>query len=169
MATEFPRTLPDGAFLDEPLQVERGTFSLKLAHWLDRSVFVSLLLLFVMVAVPYGTVEPWWEAAFECAIFALTALWIIEGLCRGTWNLTERALFVPMFALVVFTVLQAVPFDRVPGQSAEWLAISADPFNTIRLALKLLALILAAMNITRPNTSRISPHQRLMLISSERW
>ena len=38
---------------------------------LSLIVFGGLLLLLILVPVPYGTVEPWWEAVFECAVFAL--------------------------------------------------------------------------------------------------
>ena len=143
MATELNRTLPHEGYLDAAPQVERGAFLLKVGHLLNRAIFVSLLSLFVLIAVPYGTVEPWWEAFFECAIFALTALWIIEGLLLGDWNISERALFVPLLVLVGFALIQAIPFDRVPEQEAFWFAISADPFNTLRFALKMTALLLA--------------------------
>ena len=142
MATELHPPLPHKGYLDAAPQVERGAFLLKIGHWLNRAIFVSLLSLFVLVAVPYGTVEPWWEAFFECAIFALTALWIIEGLLLGDWNFSERALFVPLLVLVGFALLQAMPFDKVPEQEAFWFAISADPFSTLRFALKMTALLL---------------------------
>ena len=143
MATELHPPLTDEIYLDVAPQVERKAFFLKVGQLLNRTIFVSLLALFVLVAVPYGTVEPWWEAFFECAIFALTAAWIIEGLLLGSWNISERALFVPLLALVGFALIQVIPFDKVPEQEFYWFAISADPFNTLRFALKLTTIILA--------------------------
>lgn len=154
MATELNRILLPEGYLDAAPQVERGAFLHKVAFLLNRAIFVSLLALFVLVAVPYGTVEPWWEAFFECAIFALTALWIIEGLLLGSWNISERALFVPLLVLVGFALIQAIPFDRVPEQEAFWFAISADPFSTLRFALKMTALILAGALLLSHLTSQ---------------
>ena len=154
MATEIHRTFTNEDFLEVLPQVERGAFLLKIGHLLNRTIFVSLLSLFVLVAVPYGTVEPWWESFFECAIFALTALWIIEGLLLGSWNISERALFAPLVALVGYAVIQAIPFSRIPGQEHLWLAISADPFNTLRFALKVTMLILAGALLLSHLTSQ---------------
>jgi hypothetical protein len=35
---------------------------------LSRVIFYTLLVLIALVAVPYGTVEPWWMALFECVV-----------------------------------------------------------------------------------------------------
>jgi hypothetical protein len=139
LATELNPPLPPENYLEATLPVERSAFLLKVGRLINRVIFGSLLALIVVVAVPYGTVEPWWEAFFECAIFILTALWIVEGLLLGRWNISERALFVPLLLLVGFALVQAIPYDRVPEQEAYWYAISADPFGTLRFALKMTA------------------------------
>jgi hypothetical protein len=51
----------------------------KLTRILDLTVFSGLLGLAVLTVVSYGSVDPWWEAVFECAVFALTAVWIVEA------------------------------------------------------------------------------------------
>jgi O-antigen ligase len=56
---------------------------------LDRAIFFALLALIALLAVPYGAVEPWWESIFECAVFTLAALWIVEGLLGGSWRLSN--------------------------------------------------------------------------------
>src|SRR2546426_889174 len=48
-------------------------------RYLDPFIFYALLTIIVLTAVPYGTVEPWWKAVFQCAVFALGCLWIVEG------------------------------------------------------------------------------------------
>lgn len=162
MATELNHPLPQYLEIETP--IERQTTIPKTARLLNRFIFCALLGLLVLVAVPYGTVEPWSEAFFECSIFALTVLWIIEGFILGSWQISERALMLPLLALVGFALLQAVPFGRVPEtldiQASFWPAISADPYNTIRFALKLSALILAGQLFL----SHVKSQKRLRLL-----
>ncbi len=126
-----------------------------MAWVLDHAIFILLLALIALTAAPYGTVEPWWEALFECAVFALAGLWLIEGWLSGSWQVRHRALLAPLAALVVYTFLQSValPVAGADGSAAAggkvWQAISADPYETRRCAIKLLALVLAFVLIAR--------------------
>lgn len=97
---------------------------------LDHFVFGSLLGLIVLVAIPYGTVEPWWIAIYEVVVFFLVTLWILQGLF-GSWDVSEKHLLAPAGALVLFAFLQTV----------SWFgdAISSDPFETRLTFLKFLA------------------------------
>ncbi len=116
---------------------------------LDRVTFFGLLVLIVLAPVPYGTVEPWWESRFECAVFALTALWVIEGLLRGSWRASRHTLLLPLLVLVVFAFIQTLPLwgaSQAAGvEGTAWRAVSADPYETQRFAFKLLALTLTGM------------------------
>jgi hypothetical protein len=40
-------------------------------------VFAALVALLPLAAAPYGSVEPWWTALFDAAVFLLAALWAI--------------------------------------------------------------------------------------------
>jgi len=40
--------------------------------------FYSLLILIALVAIPYGASEPWWKAFFQCIVFALVGLFVVE-------------------------------------------------------------------------------------------
>ena len=126
---------------------------------LDRTVFVSLLSLIALVSIPYGTVEAWWVAAYECIVFALGAVWMIEGLLAGTRGLSQRRLPVPLLLLVLFAFIQTAPWGAagagVPGAGGGvWRAISVDPFETRLLAWKLLALILNGLLLMRYTSNR---------------
>lgn len=117
------------------------------ARGLDRAVFVALLVLIALTAIPYGTVEAWWEAVFECAVFVLGALWALQGLLRMKWYVSQTQLLAPLLALVVFALIQTLPLWGSSAGAAGvetplWNTISADPFETKRFALKLLSLIL---------------------------
>ncbi|MCA1603259.1 MAG: hypothetical protein LC776_17020, partial [Acidobacteria bacterium] len=87
----------------------RNDLRFRAARLLDRAIFYALLALIVLAAVPYGTVEPWWESGFECAVFVLAASWIIEGLLSGSWRAGRHTLLVPLLALVVFAFIQTLP------------------------------------------------------------
>ena len=47
---------------------------------LDAIIFYSLIALIALVAVPYGTVQLWWKASFQCSVFALAALSVVQKL-----------------------------------------------------------------------------------------
>lgn len=118
---------------------------------LDRFIFTSLLVLIVLVAIPYGTVEAWWISLYECAIFGLGALWVLAGAVSGSWNIEARGVMAPVVALALFVFLQSVTLLN----SAT--SISADPFETRLIFLKLLAFALNASLLLH----YISTRQRL--------
>lgn len=113
---------------------------------LDRTIFSALLALIALIAVAYGAVEPWWESIFECVIFALTALWIVEGLLSGSWRMGNYHLLMPLSALAIFAFWQSCAWGGatvVAGiESRTGTALSAAPYETWRFVLKLLALAL---------------------------
>ncbi|MGH9956256.1 MAG: hypothetical protein ACREBC_03885, partial [Pyrinomonadaceae bacterium] len=126
---------------------QRTNQSVSVAEFCSQAIFLSLLGLVVFTAVPYGTVEPWWKAAFVCAVFALCVPAIIERLASGAGRIRGMALLVPMLALVAFALLQTVPMIR--HSNSGWIPISADAYGTQFFALQLLALTLAAALLYR--------------------
>jgi O-antigen ligase len=99
---------------------------------LDRFIFAALLSLIILVAIPFGTVEPWWISLYECAVFGLGALWMLEGLVSGSWDVKEIGLILSIMALALFVFLQSLTLPVLAG------TISADPFETRLVFLKLL-------------------------------
>lgn len=115
---------------------------------LDQILFCGALSIIALTAIPYGTVDAWWESIFEAAVFVLTMLWIVEALLGNSSRTKEWRLLFPMFALVVFAVVQCLTFSQ--GSDGPALAgtlvnrsLSADPFETWRFSLKLLAITLS--------------------------
>src|SRR5712691_8124890 len=111
---------------------------------LERAIFSGLLMLIALAAVPFGAVEPWWEAIFEGAIFMLGACWISTSMIGKRWRMP--AVLAPIGALIVFAYLQTLPLwsanfssDLMQGASQ---ARSVDPFETKRFLIKLLAVAL---------------------------
>lgn len=114
----------------------------RLSSLFDAAHFALLVSLVPLTAVPYGTVEPWWEAVFECACFALFGVWIIRQWHQGRWETAGAQLFWPLLALAAFAFAQTLPLGSAAGSSAA-ASISADPYETRRFILKLLALLSA--------------------------
>lgn len=126
-----------------------------IARLLSKVIFGGLLATITFTAIPYGTVEAWWESLFEVLIFLLTALWIIEGGLRGSWFVREHRLLLPLVALVVFAFLQSLSFSSAESVGGGFVknSISFDSYGTRLAAFKLLALTLAAGLLLRYTSS----------------
>lgn len=125
---------------------ERGSAVAHLTLLLDRTIYGVLLALIVLCAIPYGTVEPWWEACFEVVVFTLMALWVVESGLSGSWRIRGFSLAIPLLALVAFAFVQTLPLGLVEVADVQIRqTLSADPYETYRFALKLLALICAGL------------------------
>lgn len=107
-------------------------------------IFIALVCLIPLTAVPYGTFEPWWKAAFVCAVFGICIFAIVESAISGSDYFGPRSILLPMLALAVFAFVQTLPLGSVedPGLTGlrPWHAISADPYQTRFFALQILAL-----------------------------
>lgn len=118
-----------------------------IASAIDTVVFYALLAVIALAAIPYGTVEPWWKAAFACLVFALAALSILWQLIgrESKRSLKFPPLFFPVIGLIAFAAIQTIPWSRstIAGVSVGQ-TLSADPFHTWQFAVQLLALLLLA-------------------------
>jgi O-antigen ligase len=122
------------------------------AEILDRVLFYSLLILIGLVAIPYGTVEPWWKAAFQSLVFILAGFSVIEYWLRnGTATDSFRsrfaprgtaALLLPIIALMVFAFGQTLtwPQHNIGGVSVVYRTLSSDPFQTRVFVVQIFAL-----------------------------
>lgn len=133
---------------------EEGVVSARarVTRLLNRSLFVSLLALIFIAAVPYGTVEPWWKAAFVCFVFVLWILGTIEDLLSPNRRVLDKQLFAPLFALIAFALLQTIPLGSRSHPAIPhpiWNAISADPYQTQFFAAQLLAITFAGALLFR--------------------
>lgn len=117
----------------------------------DRLIFMAILLVISLTTIPYGTVEPWWEAAFECSIFILVGLWIVEGLWQGIWGINSLGMLIPLGVILAYAILQTIPLR---GSESAWPTISADPYATRLVALKFLALVCTGLLLARYTSSR---------------
>ena len=122
----------------------------KTALNLERIAFFGMLATVALTAIPYGTVEPWWEAAFISIVFALTALRIAHALLTGHAQVRGLGLFLPALCVCAFALLQVLPiFPSAIGST-----ISTDPHETTRFIFKLLAFISAGELLLRFTNTR---------------
>lgn len=99
-----------------------------------------------LTPVPYGSVEPWSQAAFQCAVFALGFLWCIHAVLKGSLPSVDLRVFLPLIAFVAFALLQSLSWSQSTVAGVKVLnALSADPFESRIFALRLGALVLAGL------------------------
>src|SRR5204863_2656713 len=84
-----------GFFFFAPLRLCGRLF----LNLLSKTIFGALIGLIVATAIPYGTAEPWWKAAFICAVFAICIAAIVEWLISGADRIDGAPLLLPMLAL----------------------------------------------------------------------
>lgn len=104
----------------------------------------------MLTAIPYGTVDAWSEALFECVVFFLALLWIVQGLVEGSWRVGNLRLLWPLIALVFLAAVQSVSWWKMDlGGDQVWFALSSDPFESRIFAFRMAALVLVAMLVIR--------------------
>jgi len=128
---------------------------------LEGAIFHGLIAAIVFTAIPYGTVDPWSQAVFECAVFLLGLLWVVHGLLEGSWRVGNLRLVIPIVTLVGLAILQSFAWLQTDqaGTKVLW-SLSADPFESRVFALRAAALILACVLFIRFTISK----QRLSFI-----
>ena len=123
---------------------------------MGTTVFYSLLVLVALVAIPYGTAEPWWKALFQCAVFLLTAICVIERLLARAPTPYNLQLVLPILVLIVLAFIQTLSWSNysLAGIQNVTNTISADPFQTWLFISQLSALVLAGSLLVLYTTTR---------------
>ena len=124
-----------------------------MARFLDQVIFVALLLTIGLTAVPYGTVQPWWISIFECVIFLIAAMAMVDALVSRRWSL-RLSLWTPLLMLCLLGAIQSLPLFSGPPPIGPVSALSADPQGTQAVVLQLFALIVAALLLRRYVSTR---------------
>ena len=129
------------------------TSTLRSVALLDRLLFASLLVVIVVTAIPYGSVQPWWIAIFECVVFLMTSLAIIEAFISKNWSINV-AVAAPLLLLILFAIFQSLPLFSGSSSLRTPTALSADPYSTRLFAIQLLALTLMVLLLQRYTSSK---------------
>ena len=122
---------------------------------IEGAIFYGLIAVIVFTAIPYGTVDPWSQAVFEIVVFLLGLFWVVHCLLAGSWRVGNVRLVFPMIALVGLAILQSFVWSQTDqaGTKVLW-SLSADPFESRALALRVSALILACVLFIRFTISK---------------
>jgi putative inorganic carbon (HCO3(-)) transporter len=142
------------AQIDAIGDADRSALKSRVASILGTTVFVGLLCLIVLTAIPYGATQAWWKAAFVSIVFVLAILWLLEGAITQSWFERNWSLVLPIAGMALLAFLQTLPLG---GQSSNpaginfspWNAISADPYQTRFFMLLILALMLSGVMLAR--------------------
>lgn len=123
---------------------------------IDRVVFCGLLVTIVVTAIPYGSVQPWWVAVFECLVFGLGILSAVDLLITRERLPVGASVALPLVILCGFIFLQSLRLFAAsnPVIPDLRLAISADPYTSQQVAIKLFALIVAGVLLLRHANSQ---------------
>ncbi len=128
-----------------------------------------MLTLIALSAVPYGTVEPWWQALFELAVFVLAALWLIESFLKGSYDWSTYRILLPLVVFAIFGLIQTIPLgvDSDLSQKAGatvWRTLSADPHGTRLWVARMLALVFVAALLLRYTSNSRRLRQLIYLV-----
>src|SRR5712692_5626233 len=123
------------------------------ALFLNRLVYFSLLTTIALTAIPYGTVQPWWISVFECMVFVIAMLALVEITISKNYP-RNLSLAAPLLGLVLFAVVQSLPLFSGPGPIGPRTSLSADPFTTRLFALQLGALTLMVLLLLHYTSSK---------------
>ncbi|MFS8084222.1 MAG: O-antigen ligase family protein [Acidobacteriota bacterium] len=134
-------------------QVEQPAHVPPIARFLERVIYFSLLTTIVLTAIPYGTVQPWWISIFECLVFGIAILSVIEVIISKRWSM-NLLMVAPLLALILFAAIQSLPMFAGPGPMNPRTALSADPYSTLLFAIQLTALTLVFLLLRRYTSSK---------------
>jgi len=130
---------------------EHGPSSrVRVSRLLDATIFYGLIGVVVFAPLPYGSVEPWSQALFECAVFALGLLWCVHATLNKSWAMPDLRLFFPLIALAFLATIQSLSWSQQSTAGVSVVqALSADPFESWIFAIRLLALTAAGVMAAR--------------------
>jgi putative inorganic carbon (HCO3(-)) transporter len=121
----------------------------------DALIFYGLCALVVLLAIPYGAVEPWWVAFFECAVFMFGLMELIYRARNHTAQRIELSLLSPLLLLLLFALVQSLRFFPASTATAGVrTALSTDPFETRLFVIKVTALVIYAVLLVNHTTTR---------------
>lgn len=133
------------------------------ARFLNRLGYLSLLITIALTAIPYGTVHRWWIAAFECAIFLIATLAVVEFTINKNWDF-RLSLVAPLLLLALFAIIQSLQLFSGPGPLYPRTSISADPYSTRLFAIQLTALVFVVLLLLHYASTKVRLRRLIYVI-----
>jgi len=134
------------------------------SRFLGRLIFFSLLVTIALTAVPYGTVQPWWIAIFECVVFLIAVLGVIETFIGNSWSRSDLSLVTPLLLLTLFVLFQSLPLFSGIGPLGLGASLSADPYVTRLFATQLFALIVVGLLLLHYTSNKARLHKLIYVV-----
>lgn len=91
---------------------------------LGRAAFYGLVLLTLVVAIPFGTVDHWATGFFVSAVVILAALRVTSGMLADGFRVSSGSLLLPLVGIIALAFIQTIPIKSAGG------LISLDPYQT---------------------------------------
>lgn len=102
--------------------------------FLEKFAFYGSLLLILLTAIPYGTVDPWYKSFFVFAVCIFVSLRICFGILTNTLLFRDLGLLAPLLGILLLAIIQVIPFS---GKT-----ISFDIYETKKFILTFAGIIL---------------------------
>lgn len=124
----------------------------------ERIAFYGLLIIILLAAIPYGTVDPWYRSLFVLLACVTAGFRVIEAFVNNSILITDFPLFAPLLAILLLALIQIFPFpnffsDYVTLSSQTTNCISFDPFETTNFILTFSGLLLTGEMLLRYTTT----------------
>lgn len=81
--------------------------------WAERLIEYGLLALFVLVPLPFGSVETWAITLLELFVLGLTVLWLVKSLVRGELSFVRTPLSLPLLLFSGLIVVQLLLYVSI--------------------------------------------------------
>jgi O-antigen ligase len=123
---------------------------------LGAVVFYALLVVMLLIPIPYGAADPWWQEALHCAVFGLAIIAVIDFSINPEVKSLPVGLVLPILVLIVFAFIQTLALRSNPesfGGVQIWQTASADPLATRLWMLKMSAYLLMGLMLARYTSS----------------
>lgn len=133
------------------------------ARFLDPLIYYSLLVLIAWTAIPYGTVQAWWIALFQCCVFVIAMLAVVDTALNKRTTPKFSPVF-PLLALVIFALFQSLFLFSTSGPIPVATALSKDPYGTRSFAVQLFALTLVILLLARYVSSQSRLRKLLIVV-----
>lgn len=122
------------------------------SEFLDKAIYVSLVALIPLIAILYGSIDPLPETIFGSIVFISGAFWFLQGLLCGKLFVRRHFVLLPFIAIILYAVLQAIPFGQIETADAAIKAsrtISQDPYETWHVVIRFSTYALYAAMLLR--------------------
>ena len=142
--------------LSNPITAKNNNFSFGL--FCERAAFYGLLIVILLTAIPYGTVDPWFKLIFVSFACVAAVFRIIEAIVNDSILFADFRLFAPLLGILLLAVIQIFPFgtshsvfDTLSYTSN---CISLDPYETKIFILTFTGLLLTGEILFRYTTTK---------------